>query len=65
MGRRKELRKKIASWEAQIEEHQRKIEQEKARPKPNQKLIEKWQKEIATWEAQVKQAQDRLRRKRG
>ncbi len=65
MGRRKELRKKIASLEARIAEHQRKIEQENARPKPNQRLIEKWRKEIATWEAQVKRAQRRLGQKGG
>jgi hypothetical protein len=46
LGRNKELRKKIAGLERSIRIHEHKLDQERAKPFPDETDIEHWQDEI-------------------
>jgi len=48
MSRNRELRKKIASQDEVIRDHEEKIRQERMKPQPDEGVITTWQREIAT-----------------
>jgi len=47
MSRNRELRKKIASQDEVIRDHEEKIRQERMKPQPDEGVIRTWQREIA------------------
>jgi hypothetical protein len=60
LGWRKKLREKIAGRERDIEEHRRKIAEERAKPYPNRRLIAYWEKEIRVRQKIIEQLKKRL-----
>lgn len=65
MGRNRKLRKRIAGLEEQIALHRAKIERERARATPNQRLLRKWEKDIAVWERQIARLKAKLPGRKG
>jgi hypothetical protein len=53
VSKNKQLDKKIAGQERQIELHQQKIEAEFAKPEPNYRLIHKWELDITVFQAKL------------
>jgi len=66
MGNSK-IRKAIDGLRLIIEVHQRKIEQERAKPQPDEARIRHWESEISAFTARLRRLEDRLvqRRRRG
>ena len=62
MGRNKHLRDVLASLEQNINEHERKINLERAKPIPDEGLITKWEKDRAGFEKRRGRLLRRLRR---
>jgi hypothetical protein len=62
MGRNRELRKKIASQDEVIRDHEEKIQQERARPQPDEGVIRTWQREIAAARKKIDSYTRRLKR---
>lgn len=60
MGK-KALKKRIASLQARIREHEQKILCEQARTNPDLGLILHWQKEIAAFEKSLEKAEKRIK----
>ncbi|MBI3660702.1 hypothetical protein HY230_09575 [Candidatus Acetothermia bacterium] len=60
MGENKRTRRKIASLERRITQHEGKIEAERTKPRPKHWRIEYWQKEITSWSEQVSRLHRRL-----
>ena len=60
MGKKKQLRKRIAGQLKTIAKDQAKIEQEYGKPTPNIVLIRKWEKDIDIARRAVRQLEDRL-----
>lgn len=63
MGRRQKIKKKIEGHRRHIAEHQRKIDEERAKTNPNDNLIELWRKQIANAERQIEKLQRRMERR--
>jgi len=64
MGITKDIRKKIEGHRAMIAEHEAKIEEERKKPHPDERLIRLWEKQIANARAQIEKLERRLRRRR-
>jgi hypothetical protein len=64
MGRNKDLRKLIAGYRRQLEIHEAKLVEERAKPIPDEGLIGKWQREIKGFERIVAVAEAKLPGKR-
>ena len=62
MGRNKHLREALAGWEHAIEDHRRKLAQQRALATPDEKLITKWERDIAGFEKARARLLRRLRR---
>lgn len=63
MGRRRRIKKKIAGHRRDIQEHERKNEDEMAKPNPNENLIRLWRKQIANAERQIEKLERRIERR--
>ncbi len=57
----KQKRKVRDGLRRQVEEHESKIRNERARETPNQGLVDHWQKEIDNWNTQIDKLNKRLR----
>ena len=62
MGERQKILKKIEGHRQHIMEHERKIEEEMAKPRPNEKRIALWHKQIANAQRQIEKLERRLKR---
>lgn len=62
MGRNKDLRRRIASCQRVIEEHEDRIRAELTKPHPNEDYIRGWRREIETQKATVSRLIRRLKR---
>ena len=62
MGRNKDLRKKIAGYEAVIAEHEAKIRKELVRDQPDEGSIAGWKREIQVLRESVSRLTRRLKR---
>jgi hypothetical protein len=63
MGKNKDNRKRLASYLAQVREHEQKIVNEKSRDNPDAKLIEYWEKEIKAHQVRIERLRRRLPQK--
>ena len=59
---KKKFQKSVDSIQRQVDIHYQKIEDEKAKPGPDQNLIYYWEKEIAGLKKSLARAEKRLRR---
>jgi hypothetical protein len=62
MSRNRELRKKIASQDEVIRDHEEKIRQERMKPQPDEGVIRTWQREIAAAGKKIDSYTRRLKR---
>lgn len=62
MGERQKILKKIEGHRKHITEHERKIEKEMAKPRPNEKRIALWRKQIANAQRRIEKLERRLKR---
>jgi len=63
MGRNKNIRSRIEGLERAIAMHEKKIENEQAKPNRNMKRIDHWRGEIDGWKKQIERLRARLRRR--
>jgi hypothetical protein len=63
MGRNKNLGNRIGGLEQAIAAHDKKIENEEAKPNCNMKRINDWRGEIDGWKKQIERLTERLRRR--
>lgn len=59
-NKHKQLKKRIAGLQHQIDAHRRKIEDELKRPAPYHRVIRHWLKEVGGWEKQIESCRRKL-----
>jgi uncharacterized protein HemX len=62
MGRNRELRKRIASQDEVVRDHEQKIRQERMKLQPDEGVVRTWQREIAAARKKVDSLTRRLKR---
>ena len=62
MGRNKAIRKRIIGYEEVIEKHERRIQAELSKSRPDELLVAGWQREIEVWKDTVARLTRRLKR---
>jgi len=60
LGKKRRYRRKIESLEERIREHQKKIQRERGKDKPDERLIAHWEKEIRAFQEAIRRAKKRL-----
>ncbi len=63
MGERQKILRKIAGHRRHIEAHQRKIEEELMKQRPNENRIELWRKQITNAQRQIEKLERRLKQR--
>jgi hypothetical protein len=63
VGRNKYIRNRIGGLERAIAMHEKKIENEEAKPDCNMKRINHWRGEIDGWKEQIERLRERLGRR--